>query len=892
MAGSNERTERRLRSPNAPLARLGRRIPLFVKLIVPLLALATTAVLSVGMFLGRQIRSGLMDAYREEAIGIAELVRANLSTGGEDRGEVEDLLATISTSVKKVAALHVYRLEPDGELRVWASTSPEEVGRVETGADDRLETTLPLIVEGRAGAVSVYTFLDGLEGAVAERTRELYVVLGSAGVVSVLLGFLLLYLQVLRRTARLSRAVRRVAEGDLGVRLVEEGAPGGRDVLFNVAREFDHMLDAVETRTRQQEAVARIGQRALDGVDTQTLMDEAIGLLATHLNVEHSAVLEQLPDGNDFLVRAGVGWRTGMVGDLMIPTGRESQAGYTVVIPGRDRPFGVLAAHSDRPWSPTENDMIFYRAMANTLGSALEHRRGQWLLRETEEKYRSLVEHVPAITYIAGFGASGRWEFVSPQIESMLGFAQEEFIEDPHLWFERVHPQDRERVMVEEEQSRASGEVFESEYRIHAKDGRVVWLHDRALAIEMDGRPRLQGVMYDVTERREAEERGREALARYQTLVEQVPAVVYVDAVDDLRTPVYVSPRLVDLIGYTAEEHMASPTLWIELLHPEDRDAVLAESYRTNETGEPFRLEYRLMHRDGRVVWVRDEATLITGADGEPGYWQGILYDITELKLAEESLRRGYEREREVVERLRTLDEMKNAFLAAVSHELRTPLSAVLGYALTLDRGDIPLTAEERGELTHRLAVNARKLERLLSDLLDLDRLARGVLQPRLHAADLRQLCERVIAEADVGGHEILLDVPSLIVEVDAPKVERILENLVANAAKHTPPGTRIWVAFGRKDDGLLLVVEDEGPGVPDELKEAIFEPFRQGAGEEARVAGTGIGLSLVARFAELHGGRAWVEDRPDGGSSFRVLLPVPAGDANMTLPAVDPQHA
>ena len=109
---------------------------------------------------------------------------------------------------------------------------------------------------------------------------------------------------------------------------------------------------------------------------------------------------------------------------------------------------------------------------------------------------------------------------------------------------------------------------------------------------------------------------------------------------------------------------------------------------------------------------------------------------------------------------------------------------------------------------------------------------------------------------------------------MDGPKVERIVENLVANALRHTPPGTPLWVRVEPADDGVLIVVEDAGAGVPEDMRATIFEPFRQGAPGLKGTPGVGIGLALVARFASLHGGRAWVEEREGGGSSFRVLLP------------------
>jgi signal transduction histidine kinase len=206
---------------------------------------------------------------------------------------------------------------------------------------------------------------------------------------------------------------------------------------------------------------------------------------------------------------------------------------------------------------------------------------------------------------------------------------------------------------------------------------------------------------------------------------------------------------------------------------------------------------------------------------------------------------------------------------------LRTPLTALLGNALTLAREDLDLPREESRELLLRLVANARKLDRLLTDLLDLDRLSRGVFEARRQPTDLAELVRQVVAECDqLDGHTILIEAEPLSVAVDGAKVERIVDNLLRNSLRHTPTGTTVWVRVARAEGGILIAVEDDGPGVPDGIAQAIFEPFRQGPTQSPHAPGVGIGLSLVARFAELHGGRAWVQERDGGGASFRVLLP------------------
>ena len=246
------------------------------------------------------------------------------------------------------------------------------------------------------------------------------------------------------------------------------------------------------------------------------------------------------------------------------------------------------------------------------------------------------------------------------------------------------------------------------------------------------------------------------------------------------------------------------------------------------------------------------------------------LGSFVRRRQAEDALR-GSERE------LRAMDRIKNTFLQGVSHELRTPLGAMRGISLLLardlEREEPKLTVEQRRSLLLRLANTTTSMNRLLDDLLDLDRLVLGILEPERSRADVGEIVRRVVSDSETtAGRTVELQAASAVMDVDESKLERIVENLLSNAAKYSPAESPIWVRVEPRREGVLVTVEDAGPGVPEGLRERIFQPFTRGEADP-NAPGLGIGLSLVAAFAQLHGGRAWVEERDGGGASFRVLL-------------------
>jgi PAS domain S-box-containing protein len=368
-------------------------------------------------------------------------------------------------------------------------------------------------------------------------------------------------------------------------------------------------------------------------------------------------------------------------------------------------------------------------------------------------------------------------------------------------------------------------------------------------------------------------------LARSQ-IFETIPDPVLV--LDPYGRVIDANPAAARLVGRPVPDAVGQPAV---RLVPElgERAAGQATASELTVAGRTYDLDVSALpgrpgRRGGQLVVARD---ITERRQAE----QHVRQALDRERLAAERLQLALEREQAAAEELRSADELKSAFLQAVSHDLRTPLASVLGMALTVERSRQALSAADVDDLLRRLVANARKLDRILGGLLDLDRLTRGLVEPMRERIDLGEFVGTVVdqAQADmVGDHPVFLDLAPVEIAVDSAKVERIVENLLVNASRHTPPGTPIWVRVDRRDPGALLTVADAGPGVPAEQRERIFQPFHRGPSAASHSPGSGVGLALVRQLAGLHGGRAWVEPRAGGGACFQVLLPdVPESSAD-----------
>jgi two-component system sensor histidine kinase KdpD len=229
-------------------------------------------------------------------------------------------------------------------------------------------------------------------------------------------------------------------------------------------------------------------------------------------------------------------------------------------------------------------------------------------------------------------------------------------------------------------------------------------------------------------------------------------------------------------------------------------------------------------------------------------------------------------------EALRRSDAMKTALLRAVSHDLRTPLMAILTSASALARSDLELADEDRDELAATILTEAERLDRLVSNLLDLSRLQAGAAQPAPDLWPVDDLVVQALNELGEAGRRIEVSFPeeSPAIRADANQIERALVNLLENALRYSPAGENVYVQVAPTGGEVVVRIVDHGPGVRAHERERIFEPFQRG--EEGGTRGAGLGLAIARGFAEANGGRLWVESRAGQGAAFVLALPAEAG--------------
>ncbi|MEH2068876.1 MAG: PAS domain-containing protein [Nostoc sp.] len=422
--------------------------------------------------------------------------------------------------------------------------------------------------------------------------------------------------------------------------------------------------EALEVYANQQATIAELSQIALAGTELTALMNLCTSIVTQCLKVEYCKVLELLPNGNALLLRAGVGWQSGLLGNATVSALINSQAGYTllssgpvivddlrtetrfngpqllhdhqvvsgisVVIHGKKRPFGVLGAHTTRHQTFTKDEIYFLQSIANILAAAIERQRVENALKQSEERCQLVVRG----------NNDGIWDwnlknnrvFFSTRWKEMLGYQEEEISNNLDEWITRVHPDDMGfvRQAIADHFAKITP-FFINEHRIRSKDGAYKWVLNRGQAVwDEDGNVvRMTSCHTDITERKLAEEQLRQSEERFQIVARATNDVLW--DWDLLTNKVWWNQALQTLFGYSIEEINFTAQWWSEHIHPDDRQRITTQVRALIDSGENFwSNEYRFRRSNGSYAYVFDRGYLIHDQTGKPVRMMSAMMDISE----------------------------------------------------------------------------------------------------------------------------------------------------------------------------------------------------------------------------------------------------------------------
>jgi PAS domain S-box-containing protein len=373
------------------------------------------------------------------------------------------------------------------------------------------------------------------------------------------------------------------------------------------------------------------------------------------------------------------------------------------------------------------------------------------------------------------------------------------------------------------------------------------------------------------------------ALEQLQVSEEQFRVVAELSPVYLFRTDAhgaweFVSTSFVTFTGLPPER--ARGFGWTEAVDPEDRGHLLNAWQAATSARRPFDAECRFRSKDGQSRWFRIRVVprLPDDAGGNPS-WIGAAVDIHDLKdaLSARAIALGHAQEAQ--RDSEAANQLKDEFLATASHELRTPLNAIVGWAHVLKVGEV--TQEERSHAVDAIERNAKAQTRLIEDMLDVSGMIQGRLNMAVSSVDLRTAVQEAIATVSPAARarNLQLDVQvgdePVIIDGDPKRLQQVAWNLLSNAVKFTAKGGHVWVQVERMGSRARLRVEDNGEGIDPAFLPHVFESFRQGPSATMRT-GLGLGLAIVRRLVELHGGTITADSAgPGRGASFMVTLPL-----------------
>jgi|GEM_PF-2594418 len=493
-------------------------------------------------------------------------------------------------------------------------------------------------------------------------------------------------------------------------------------------------------------------------------------------------------------------------------------------------------------------------------------------LRESEEKYRDLVENISEMIYVVD--AAGTLTYVSPVVTLLGEHAPEDIIGRPFGEF--IYPDDL-AGLAESFQRVLAGDLHPSEFRVRKKSGDYVWVRSASRPILRNGEiVGLRGVLTDISENKRVEEALRESEERYRSLFENANDAIATFTLDNVITSVNRGAER--LLGWSRDELIGQPAGKVAsasttVLIEERTRRFLAGDKPASST-----FEAELIHKDGRLIPAEARTRAVRDREGRPIGFQGIYRDISAKKA---------------------LERQRGDFLAMLAHDIKNPLAAILGYVDLLQQ-DPPERLNSPGrEFVQRIRENAQSILSLVTNYLDIARAEAGnlVLQKTLLSVDLilRRVVQQYAGIAERHHVTLLLRVAENLPRVvaDGMALERAFSNLVRNALKVTPETGEILITARQgqsAEDGprpespaggkavrnspVVIEIADTGSGIAAKDIPLLFEKYRQAASSRMQ-DGTGLGLFVVKTFIEAHGGSVEVESTLGVGSCFRIILPV-----------------
>jgi len=512
-----------------------------------------------------------------------------------------------------------------------------------------------------------------------------------------------------------------------------------------------------------------------------------------------------------------------------------------------------------------------------------EKKMAEVALKRSIREYEALVNAIDGIVWQAELPGL-RFHFVSQQSERLLGYPVRCWLEEPTFWQDHIHPEDRERAVALCTELTPEQKYQNFEYRMLASDGRVVWLRDIvSVGAETGEAPRIQGIMLNITARKQAEAARRDSEALKATIMEAALDCIIVT--DHEGKIIEFNPAAEKTFGYSRSEILGQPVA--ERMVPpalRERHQQGIRNYLATGKGPVLgkRIEITALRADGSEFPV--ELAIIPIQLGERPVFTAYLRDITTRKRAEEKMARIQAKlETSNQEMLRKNQEIQN-FYHTLSHELKTPLTSAREFVSIVMDGLAGPVNETQKEYLGIAKDSCNQLRACINDLLDATRLETGKLKLELKSTALDALVHRVVAAMGpaAAAKNIALsqrEQPGLpAVPLDEHRMTQVISNLLNNALKYTSAGGQIVVTVGEATDNPALVqvsVSDTGSGIPKEEQERIFDRLYQvKTGDAATEQGVGLGLYLCRELVQLHGGRIWVESAPGRGSTFSFVVP------------------